>query len=76
MRKNKLSISIDDEKNLNISIEEEIDTKNVSKDHEEYVFGCQANSLVEDQNSIEGAIKGCDTLASDDVLTYSLTNTL
>ena len=77
VRKNKLSISIDDEKNLNISIEEEIDTKNISKDQEEYVFlSNQGNRLIEDENSIKGAIKEYESLLSDDLLTYSLTNTL
>lgn len=77
VRKNKLSISIEDDKSLSISIEEEIDTKNINREEEELIFFTNhSNRLFEDENSIKDAIKEYETLLSDDMLTYSLTNTL
>jgi len=55
-------------------MEEEIKTKNLSK--EEMVFWKdQTKRLLSGDNSIKGALKECGTLFSDDILTYSLTNT-
>lgn len=75
-RKNTLSISIEDKQNLSISMEEEVNTKNLTKEEEIMYWKNQTAKLFEDESSIKGAIKDYGTLISDDLLTYSLTNTL
>lgn len=46
------------------------------KSWEKEFLGIERQKLVEEEKSIKGAIKEYETLFSDDVLTYSLTNTL
>lgn len=75
-RKNILSISIEDKQNLSISMEEEVNTKNLTKEEEIMYWKNQTAKLFEDESSIKGAIKEYGTLISEDLLTYSLTNTL
>jgi hypothetical protein len=73
--RNKLSVNIEENNSLSISMEEEINTKNMTEE-EMIAWKDQTKQLFVDEKSIKGAMQECGTFLSEDLLTYSLTNTL